>query len=1230
VQKLQEKLTSGGGQLGPLVNKAIASIIDSLSGVAQTEDGRQRLYESIRYTDDSVIDYPEEHFAGKTVSEVFSAGNALLGGLVGNDARDSLALSLTQDGIDQQQADSVVGFLTPAVLGSLKREIDRGRVLDNPDGIGQLFFGNGVAAPVSASAELKSDSSASESRGSSLKIARGKTESGSAEEVVDSSDSPNAGSSSVGSHPENHVRQEAASRQALEADGPVPLSSGGGAVTNAHEDDTGDWSWLFRYALPALLMGGLMLAGVKNCGGYRTQLIGDVAPSASELEALASVESLRAELSASQESAQQQDSLSQSRISELETQIDDANAEKTSALNQLQEVSNALEQTQTEQQDAAELTALVNSITSERNSATNQLGLLQNQLEQSSTDKTVAINEVAELKQQLASLQSVDVVELQRELDSVRAESNANREAFTRLNVDLDAAKVALAEAEELKVQFDTVNAEKAQTENEVRFVHGELEKAKNDVDAARAEAETARAEANAVKTELEAAQLEITAANTARIESADDYELRLESSEITQLAFQDEIDRLKTVLENTVATSNADAAAAKGAGEVEAQQLRASAAQDREALTQEMDLLKGTNSELEQRLDQSIVELALASDTSEDIQAQLISAQERVVELELESENVLALNVGLDAQVVDLESKLDTVRQSSSSDISRLTDVSTDLQNQLEVTVDARDEAQASIAQRDIQIDELNSTVSSLQASLDTATADSSSLQETVEALTESNATMAAEVEQSASVIDSNNVKIGDLELELQQKADELISLSAERDDLLNQKAQLDESVSALSAERDEVTASSTQLNEQLSDLSARLKQANTQSEEGQSRVSSLTSSLTDVQSELALVTSDRDKFAKQTELLAAETVRYQSEIVELREESDQSASQLARLTGEFATLKNDADTAVAELAVAQDSEAESTRKATLLENNVDGLNKEIERLKNEHVAELAELSESVSALRAESETATTASAQTAVQAEALKRENVEMKGVIGDLQGSYDSAQSDVVSLTNRVSELETEVEAITTARDSATLEAEDVRTKLANSELRVVEISGLADGYRSQLEQADEARRSEIQSINAVKDGIAASLSEESVDNVEVTTRDANTAVGITIDSGNLFRPGSADLSPEGREILARVGGIVANLSDWKIDVEGHTDNQPIGGTLVEQYPTNWELSAARASSALRFLEVESGIDPTLLSARGFGETRPLDADDTPDARRKNRRVELVLRK
>ena len=134
-----------------------------------------------------------------------------------------------------------------------------------------------------------------------------------------------------------------------------------------------------------------------------------------------------------------------------------------------------------------------------------------------------------------------------------------------------------------------------------------------------------------------------------------------------------------------------------------------------------------------------------------------------------------------------------------------------------------------------------------------------------------------------------------------------------------------------------------------------------------------------------MALSTSDRNKYAKQTELLAAETVRYQAEIKGLREERDLSASQLATMSGEVATLKNDADSAVVQLAAVRDSEAEAVRKATLLENNVDGLNKEIDRLKEEHNAALAEVTETINTVQAESDAATSTSEETALQVETV-----------------------------------------------------------------------------------------------------------------------------------------------------------------------------------------------------------------------------------------------------
>ena len=109
--------------------------------------------------------------------------------------------------------------------------------------------------------------------------------------------------------------------------------------------------------------------------------------------------------------------------------------------------------------------------------------------------------------------------------------------------------------------------------------------------------------------------------------------------------------------------------------------------------------------------------------------------------------------------------------------------------------------------------------------------------------------------------------------------------------------------------------------------------------------------------------------------------------------------------------------------------------------------------------------------------------------------------------------------------------------------------------------------------------------------------------------------------------LFNSGQAEVKPEGLAVLKRVVEILMTVTDKVIRIEGHTDNIPIAGTLAKRYPTNWELSAARALNVTRYLEKE-GIDPTILSAAAFGEYQPVAENDTSEGRAKNRRIAIIL--
>jgi chemotaxis protein MotB len=115
--------------------------------------------------------------------------------------------------------------------------------------------------------------------------------------------------------------------------------------------------------------------------------------------------------------------------------------------------------------------------------------------------------------------------------------------------------------------------------------------------------------------------------------------------------------------------------------------------------------------------------------------------------------------------------------------------------------------------------------------------------------------------------------------------------------------------------------------------------------------------------------------------------------------------------------------------------------------------------------------------------------------------------------------------------------------------------------------------------------------------------------------------------------LFKPGAADLSPEGRaqiagvvRILDEVRGSIPPEIDWIIRVDGHTDNVPLSG--LGKYKDNWELSQARALSVVRFMQDELGFPPERMAATGFGEYRPVALGNDEASRAQNRRIEMKL--
>lgn len=125
----------------------------------------------------------------------------------------------------------------------------------------------------------------------------------------------------------------------------------------------------------------------------------------------------------------------------------------------------------------------------------------------------------------------------------------------------------------------------------------------------------------------------------------------------------------------------------------------------------------------------------------------------------------------------------------------------------------------------------------------------------------------------------------------------------------------------------------------------------------------------------------------------------------------------------------------------------------------------------------------------------------------------------------------------------------------------------------------------------------------------------------DDVKVSRSEKGMA--IRLDSKFLFDSSSANLKSEANEVL---DGVFDSLKDLpnEVCVEGHTDNLPISSS---QFPSNWELSVARASAIIRYFE-SKGMDPRRMKAVGHGEWRPVVKNDSPENRQKNRRVEIFV--
>ena len=243
-----------------------------------------------------------------------------------------------------------------------------------------------------------------------------------------------------------------------------------------------------------------------------------------------------------------------------------------------------------------------------------------------------------------------------------------------------------------------------------------------------------------------------------------------------------------------------------------------------------------------------------------------------------------------------------------------------------------------------------------------------------------------------------------------------------------------------------------------------------------------------------------------------------------------------------------------------------------------------------------------------------------------ALEQQVTEAQDRITELQDQISQSNENSEQLEAQLAELTASQSELESRLADSDAEIQGLQEELQGAQSSASEQLSLAETLAQKLADIEGQQGDDARQAMSLSDTIQQSLTANGVDNAAVSVRSDNGVV-INLPSGALFNSGRGRLSAEGRDLITRVGDALQDL-DNNVVVEGHTDGIPVTGDLQTIFPSNWELSVARAANTVNYLQNEVGMEPERLSAAGYGEQRPVASNDTREGRALNRRVEIVV--
>ena len=374
-------------------------------------------------------------------------------------------------------------------------------------------------------------------------------------------------------------------------------------------------------------------------------------------------------------------------------------------------------------------------------------------------------------------------------------------------------------------------------------------------------------------------------------------------------------------------------------------------------------------------------------------------------------------------------------------------------------------------------------------------------------------------------------------------------------------------------------------------------------------------------------------DELEKSKKLSASQAAEMDEMRKKSKAESDQFQQQLAGLQQNLDQETSQRKSAEQQAASLEKEREALTARSTEFQNRLEGL----EREKSQLGSELGDVR-----------------AQIATLEKKLADETANVTALESDKQqlaSGTATAQSEIVKLRQKQAELEAESARVAKEREqlrqeqsrlSATLDQERQRLKAeaeekARLQQEQSQLSASLDEERkrlkaeaeekARLEQAHAAKEEEIRRLTKTQEELSQSLKDE-IAKGNIKIQQVRDRLTINMVDRVLFDSGRAVIKPAGVKVLKQVGDVLNKITDKQIRIEGHTDNVPISTKLQDKFKTNWELSTARATTVVRYLIDQGGVQPQALSAVGYADTHPIASNESEEGRSSNRRIEIVL--